>query len=114
MKQLAGMQPSLEAIRRLNGPSPGTLDSLRKRLGGGSERLQRIGAGVPSDLRPVHYMLVTAWQFAERAVKARSDAIASGNLATAWEASSAAAGALLMLSKAQHDLTELIEPPQLQ
>ncbi len=112
--QLAKLQPSLEAIRRLDGPSPRTLQSLRTRLDGGADRLQQIGLGVPEDLRGPHGMLVSAWRFAERAVAARSEAVSSGNLSRAWEASSAAAGALLMLSRAQHDLSELIEPPKLQ
>jgi hypothetical protein len=57
---------------------------------------------------------VNAWLFAEKAVNARSDAVTSGNLATAWEASSAAAGALLMFSRAQQDIVLLVEPPKLQ
>jgi len=114
LRQLAKLQPSLEAIRRLDGPSPGTLQSLRKRLDGGADRLQRIGQGVPEDLKEAHGLLVSAWRFAEKAVNARSAAISSGNLATAWEASSAAAGAMLMLSRAQRDLSALVEPPKLQ
>lgn len=114
MRQLAKLQRPLEAIRRLDGPSPSTLQSLRRRLDGGADRLERIGLGVPADLREAHGLLVSAWRFAEKAVSARSDAVSSGNLATAWEASSAAAGALLMLSRAQHDLSALVEPPKLQ
>ena len=114
LRQLAQAQPSLDAIRRLDGPPPSTLQSLRRRLDGGADRLQRIGQSVPRDLREAHDLLVSAWRFAEKAVSARSDAVASGSLATAWEASSAAAGALLMLSRAQHDISELLEPPKLQ
>lgn len=114
VRTLASLQSSLQAIRRLDGPPPGTLASLRKRLDGGADRLQRIGQGVPDDLREAHGLLVSAWRFAEKAVSARSDAVASGNLATAWEASSAAAGALLMFSRAQQDIGLLVEPPKLQ
>jgi hypothetical protein len=114
VRQLTRLQPALEAIRRLDGPPPSTLSSLRKQLEGGADRLQRIGFGVPDDLRAAHELLVGAWRFAEKAVAARTDAVSSGNLSTAWEASSAAAGALLMLNKAQHDIGELIDPPQLQ
>lgn len=114
LRQLVRLQPSLEAIRRLEGPEPGALESLRKRLGGGADRLQRIGSGVPDDLKGPHELLVSAWRFAEKAVNTRYEAVSSGKLATAWEASSAAAGALLMLSRAQHDIATLIEPPRLQ
>jgi hypothetical protein len=114
LRQLVKLQSSLEAIRRLDGPSPKALKSLQKRLGGGADQLQRIGLGVPLDLRQAHDLFVSAWRFAEKAVNARSDAVSTGNLATAWEASSAAAGSLLMLNRAQHDLRELVEPPKLQ
>ena len=68
---------------------------------------------VPLDLRAAHDLLIGAWQFAERALKARHEAISLGNLGTAWEASSAAAGALMLLSRAQNEIHTLLEPPQL-
>lgn len=114
LQQLAKLQPALESIRRLEGPSPAALRSLQQRLDGGADRLQRIAFGVPQDLKDAHDLLISAWRFAEKAVRARSDAIASGNLATAWEASSAAAGALLMLNRAQQDIKQLTQSPQLQ
>ncbi len=114
LRVMVQVQPSLEAIRRLDGPSPASLNSLHDRLDGGADRLVRIATGVPRELRDAHDLLVNAWRFAERAVRARSEAVSSGNLATAWEASSAAAGALLMLGRAQQDISELLEPPTLQ
>ena len=110
--QLVKAQSSLEAIRRLDGPDPGRLASLRTRLSGGAARLQRLS--IPDFLRPTHELLVGAWRFAENATNARHDAIASGNLATAWEASSAAAGALMLLSRAQQEIRALVERPKLQ
>jgi hypothetical protein len=58
-------------------------------------------------------MLVGAWRFAENAAKGRADAISSGNVARAWEASSAAAGALMLLSQAQKGIQDLLELPHL-
>jgi hypothetical protein len=58
-------------------------------------------------------MLIGAWRFAEGAVNARFAAAASADLSTAWEASSAAAGALLLLSRAQQEIRAFLEPPQL-
>jgi hypothetical protein len=110
--QLVKAQPSLEAIRRLEGPAPDVLQALRARLSGGAERLRRLRT--PEDLRVTHDLLVGAWRFAENAAQARLDAIAAADIATAWEASSAAAGALMMLSRAQQQLRELLEPPRLQ
>ena len=109
--QLVKSQAALDAIKRLEGPSPSTLTSLRTRLDGGADRLDRLT--IATDLRPVHELLVGAWRFAETAVRTRQDAIGSGDMPTAWRASSAAAGALMMLSRVQGEIRRLLEPPQL-
>jgi hypothetical protein len=111
LTQLVKAQSSLESIRLLAGPAPGTLVDLLRKLEGGADRLQRLP--VPTDLRGPHDLFVSAWQLAEKAVRTRHAAIASGNVATAWEASSAAAGAILLFSRAQQELRTLIEPPRL-
>jgi hypothetical protein len=108
---LVKAQPQLEAIRRLDGPPVGALRSLHGRLSGGAERLERMT--VPEDLRATHSLLVGSWRFAETAAKGRSDAVSSGNVARAWEASSAAAGALMLLSQVQGSIRELLELPRL-
>jgi hypothetical protein len=110
--QLVKIQPSLDAIRRLAGPAPSTLASLRGRLDGGADRLQRMT--VPDELRGTHELLVSAWRFAETAVDTRSTAVSSGNVTTAWQASSSAAGALLMVAEVQKNVRALLEPPRLQ
>ena len=110
--ELVKAQPLLESIRRLEGPPPDRLRTLRAHLSGGAERLQRTP--VSSDLRTANDLLVTAWRFAENAANIRYNAIASGSISQAWEASSAAAASLLMLSRAQAELRALVEPPHLQ
>jgi hypothetical protein len=111
LSQLTGARPHLEAIRALAGPDPRRLKTLRTRLSGGAERLSRLR--IPDDLRPAHELLIAAWRFAENAAGARYAAIESGNLSVAREASSAAAGALMMLSRAQDEIRDLLEPPRL-
>jgi hypothetical protein len=108
---LVKLQPLLESIRKLEGPAPDRLAVLRSRLSGGAERLQR--RQIPEFLAATHELLVTAWRFAEQAANARYTAVTSGNVGTAWEASSAAAGAMMMLTRAQQELRSLIEPPRL-
>jgi hypothetical protein len=108
---LVRAQPQLESIRRLDGPSLDTLRSLQSRLGGGAERLERLS--VPDDLRATHSLLVGSWRFAETATHGRSDAVSSGSVGRAWEASSAAAGALMLLSQVQGSIRELLELPRL-
>ena len=110
--QLVKSQSALEAIRRLDGPPPEQLVTLQSQLQGGAERLARIQP--PSDLLVVHELLLGAWRFAETAVNGRYAAARNANVGAAWEASSSAAGALLLLSRAQQELRVLLEPPQLQ
>ena len=109
--QLVKAQPALDAIKRLEGPPPAALASLRGRLDGGADRLSRLT--VSEDIRGAHDLLVGAWRLAEAAVRTRQEAIGAGDMPTAWRASSAAAGALLMLSRVQGEIHRLLEPPQL-
>ena len=111
LMNLVKARASLEAIRRLDGPKLSTLQSLRSRLSGGADRLERLR--VPDELRATHDLVVGAWRFAENATRQRVDAVSSGNLGRAWEASSAAAGALMMLTRAQQNIRELLELPRL-
>jgi hypothetical protein len=110
--QLVKSQPALEAIRRLDGPAPDALLDLQARLTGGAERLDRMRP--PVDLQAAHGMLIGAWRFAEHAVKGRYEAARAADVTAAWEASSSAAGALLLLSRVQQEIRELLEPPKLQ
>lgn len=107
--QLVRSQQALEAIRRLDGPSPDTLLALRARLRGGVDRLERMRP--PSDLHETHDLIIGAWRFAESAINGRFEAASSASVPTAWEASSAAAGALLLLSRAQQEIRARLEPP---
>ena len=105
-------QNSLEAIRTLEGPPPDRLLALRQQLSGGAARLERLRT--PEYLQSTHELLIGAWRFAENATRARYEAIEKANAAAAWEASSAAAGALMMLGRAQAEIRALLEPPRLQ
>ena len=108
---LVKAQPQLEAIRRLDGPPLDTLQTLQGRLSGGASALERVQ--VIEDLRPTHNMLVEAWRFAENAANGRVEAVSTGNVARAWQASSSAAGALMLLSQVQKGIQELLELPRL-
>jgi hypothetical protein len=109
---LVKSQPALDSIRTLEGPPPDKLMALRQQLSGGAARLERLRT--PDYLRSTHELLVGAWRFAENATRARYEAIEKANAAAAWEASSAAAGAMMMLNRAQAEIRSLLEPPRLQ
>jgi hypothetical protein len=58
-------------------------------------------------------MLKTAISMAARAAATRRKAISSGDMAVAWEASSAAAGALLMFEQAVQEINRQTSFPRL-
>jgi hypothetical protein len=108
---LIKVQPMLDSIRRLEGPSPDRLWSLKGRLTGGADRLQRLE--VPPEMKSAHDLLVGAWRFAENAANGRFEAVSTGNVTTAWMASSAAAGSMMLLSRAQDDIRSVLEIPRI-
>jgi hypothetical protein len=68
---------------------------------------------VPDEARAIHGIWTSAQQLAGRALLARRAAIRSGDLQQAWEASAAAAGALLLLQQLRVDVPALVRPPTL-
>jgi hypothetical protein len=112
MVQLVKARSALESIKKLDGPAFDRLETLNRILRGGATRLDRLL--VPEYLRHTHELVVGAWRFAETAAATRLRAVVTGEIAVAWEASSAAAGALMMLSRAQNEMRTLTEPPKLQ
>jgi hypothetical protein len=101
----------LEQIRQLSGPSPSALQPLALRLTDAWAALKIVRP--PAETEPVHAMLVNAMQMAIRAVASRRTAVTATDMQLAWEASSAAAGALLMFERAQEELKKLSTPPGL-
>lgn len=104
-------KPALDDIRRLAGPAPSALARADRQLEEASRALARVKP--PEDLRSVHAMFTSALQLAQNACRVRRQAIESGTLAVAWDASSAAAGAFILLDRATADLARLLKPPDL-
>jgi len=101
----------LEQIRQLSGPSPDALTPLAARVTESWRELKNVRP--PAEAEAVHNLLVSALQLAIRAASSRRLAITGTDMNTAWEASAAAAGALLMFERAQEDLRRLTTPPGL-
>jgi hypothetical protein len=101
----------LEQIRQLAGPSPSALQPLAIRLTDAWAALKAVRP--PAETEPAHTMLVNAVQMAIRAAASRRLAVTGADMQMAWEASSAAAGALLMFEGAQEELRKLSTPPGL-
>jgi CO/xanthine dehydrogenase FAD-binding subunit len=67
----------------------------------------------PEEMAAAHALLISATQLAGNAAQIRREATLAGDMARAWDASSAAAGALMLGAKARTDIQTLLRPPQL-
>ncbi|HEY2433612.1 MAG TPA: hypothetical protein VGI12_13130 [Vicinamibacterales bacterium] len=96
---------ALDDIRLLAGPARIHLVSLSART---STALRQLAATpVPPEAAAAHEMLRNAVTLALEAADRRLKAIASGNMQQAWQASSAAAGAMLLFDRAADQLARL-------
>ena len=66
----------------------------------------------PAEIANAHATLVSACSMAARAASMRLDALRSGSMDDAWQASSAAAGALMLLDQAVLELRRVTREPK--
>ncbi len=109
LQRLQALKPALEDIKSLAGSTPAALQQIQ-------QMSSQILAGVstvlpPEDLRSAHALLVSAAQLADSAARIRREAALSGDIARAWDASSAAAGALMLTTRAAADIQAMLKPP---
>jgi hypothetical protein len=67
----------------------------------------------PDELAPAHALLISAVQLAGTAAQIRRAATMAGDMTRAWDASSAAAGALMLGARARADMQIQLRPPQI-
>lgn len=104
--RLNKLAPLLRDIRDRKGASIPALKLAEVRARVAIHELRR--AEVPAELVASHNLLITALQLARQAATARQDAISLKNTTLAWDASSAAAGALMLAERAAGELERLI------
>jgi hypothetical protein len=104
-------RPRLEAIKNLAGPSELDLARLARSVDTALRGLRPLSP--PDELQAAHAMTVSAIELAESAVRGRRDAVRSGDFNIARDASAAAAGSLMLLSRAREELALQLKPPQL-
>ncbi len=104
------VRPALEDVKTLAGSSPSALASAQRTAAQALKLATDIAP--PEELVAAHALLISAVQLASNAVQIRRDATLSGDIARAWDASSAAAGALMLGAKARTDILTLLRPPQ--
>jgi len=101
----------LDDIKRLAGPDAALLVELADRMSTHARALNVVA--VPEELKPAHALLTTAVHLAETAVKTRRQAATSGELQLAWDASSAAAGSMMLFGKAREDMEAAVRLPEI-
>jgi hypothetical protein len=111
LRVMDGLRQAIDDIKELAGPPRPAL--LRAELRTSEAALAFSRVKPPQDLQPVHALFVSAVQLAANACRQRLAAITTGDEQTAWGASSAAAGAQMLLDRAQKDLTRWLKPPSL-
>jgi len=109
LADLRVMSGGLDDIKRLAGPSASELPNLAKHATKATNALALVVP--PADLASAHGLMRSAAQLAMQAVSARNAAVTSGAMEQAWQASSAAAGALMLLARAKQDLDNALAPP---
>jgi hypothetical protein len=107
----AQLRPSLENIKSLSGSTPGSLTGIERV----ATQILKLAAAIvpPDEFTAAHALLVSAVQLAGQAAQVRREATLAGDMARAWDASSAAAGALMLGARARTDIQTLLRPPQL-
>jgi hypothetical protein len=107
----AQLKPTLEDIKALSGSTAAGLRALER---GAADILKRLGlVAPPEELAAVHSLIVTAVQLSANAGQMRREAALAGDMGRAWNASSAAAGALMLGDKARVDIQAIVRRPQL-
>jgi len=107
----AQLKPGLESVKTLSGSSPAALSAIERTV---AQILELVSTIVPpEEVAAAHALLMSAAQLAGNAAQIRREAALAGDMARAWDASSAAAGALMLGAKARTDMQALLRPPQL-
>jgi len=110
LDRLLGVRVWLTDVRDLAGPAPRSLQRLSYLVALAHHDLNQVEP--PAEVASAHAMLQTATTLAARAASVRHDAIRTGNMDTAWQASSAAAGSLMLLDRAIAELRRITKEPE--
>jgi len=106
----ARLTQPLEDIKSLSGSSSAALSLVHRLVAQITKSANAIAP--PDELKAAHALLISAAQLADNAARIRLDATLAGDMARAWDASSAAAGALMLENRARTDMQALMQAPQ--
>ena len=105
LDQLRRALPWLDQIRRQAGPRANTLARHEQRVVMARHDLERVTP--PPELAAAHSLYGSAFHLARRAAAARRNAVSSNDTSLSRDASSAAAGARMLLERADEELARL-------
>lgn len=107
----AQIRPALLDIKSLAGSSPAALATVERLVVRLVEHASAISP--PDELSAAHAVFLSAANLAASAARIRREAALSNSIERAWDASSAAAGALMLGAQARTDIRTLMRRPQL-
>ena len=100
---------SLDQVKSMTGPPAIDIDPLADKLAKAQKAIAKVTP--PEELAASHALVLSAWELAQNALRLRQQSVAANNLNGQQQASSAAAGALMLYQKARTDLTTQMEKP---
>ena len=109
VERLGSFREQLTDVRQLAGPSAGVLRRVARAASLSEKELGAVNP--PAEAASAHARLVVASALARRAASGRLDAVQYESMDAAWQASSAAAGALMLLDQSLEELQRLASPP---
>jgi hypothetical protein len=112
LRILRSLDAPLDDIKLLVGSNAQTLALVQRQAARASKLISQIVP--PDECREAHAMLISAVNLADNAATIRRTAAEAGDITRAWDASSAAAGALMLGAKARTDIQAVVARPQLQ
>ena len=111
LKLLGDLKEPLESIKSLAGTPPAALAQLGRTIDAFTRQVTAVTP--PDEVRAAHALLLSAAELARTAARIRREATVAADITRAWDASSAAAGALMLSARARSDLQAALRPPQL-
>jgi hypothetical protein len=108
---LRSLEEPLQDIKELAGSTEAALAVVQRQVGRVSKLMATIAP--PEECQAAHAVLVSAASLAGNAARIRHEATLSADFSRARDASSAAAGALMLIAKARTEILSFFRPPQL-
>ena len=109
LDRLLGIRTWLIDVRQLAGPAPRSVRQLAEQAALAEGELARLTP--PAALAEAHKTLAASAALARRAAAGRLEAARAENMDAAWQASSAAAGSLMLLETALGELRHITRTP---